>query len=162
MFLPIPCISDFNGFPGMKCSVCSDFSAEMNRKMIHPDNLIPFLKTCLFCGISFHYPGKNGLIISHAAHQDKRENKCKNKIKKRSCKYDAHTSPYRLFTKCTIVRRIFVFPFHHAGSSKRKCLNAVFGFAFLYPTDSRSKAETKFIYPDSVCLCKQKMPQFMK
>ena len=21
----------------MKCSVCSDFSAEMNRKMIHPD-----------------------------------------------------------------------------------------------------------------------------
>ena len=31
-----------------------------------------------------------------------------------------------------------------------------------YAADSRSKAETKFIYPDSVCLCKQKMPQFMK
>ena len=144
----------------MKCSVCSDFSAEMNRKMIHPDNLIPFLKTCLFCGISFHYPGKNRLIISHTAHQDKRENKCKNKVKKvlqirRSyvpipAFYQMHDCPSNL--------RL---PFHHAGSSKRKCLNAVFGFAFLYPTDSRFKAETKFIYPIPFAFA-SKMPQFMK
>ena len=76
---------------------------------------------------------------------------------------DEDSTDNRAFGKKPVWGRMsVVFPFHHAGSSKRKCLNAVFGFAFLYPTDSRSKAETKFIYPDSVCLCKQKMPQFMK
>ena len=116
-----------------------------------------FLRRISFHNILYHWLHK-----SMTTDQNNRKHKCHQEIKHRSGRNYTDTGQRRFTVKRTLIVTLSILALHHAGTAKRQQFYRIFCFSSGKSYNRRSQSKTKFIYPNTVLFCQQKMSPFME
>ena len=120
-FFPISFYSncDIFIFQPFQCQIRIQLSSQINLLPIKGSDQIAFFQPCSFFRRPFFYLCDNRRIVSDNTYNNHCTEKCKNKIKNRSCGNDGKTSPDRFAVKCPFSVIFSIFSPHHTGTAKR-------------------------------------------
>ena len=102
MLFPISFIYDFHRFSLMELIVSGNIFENMNMFSINLHNLIACLKSCFCCRCSCIYRSYDRFIYTDKADNNECANKCKNKVKYRTCGNDRDPAPRRFAVEASL------------------------------------------------------------
>ena len=140
-------------FQTFQCQIGIQIPCQVNFLSVKRSDQVAFFQTCRLFRCSFFYLCDYRRIISDNTYNNHCAEKCKNKIKNRSCGNDGKPSPDRFAVKGSFPFILSVFSFHHTGTAERNQFQRISCRSPLCRQYPRSHSHRKFLHHDAICLC---------
>ena len=139
----------------------TDLPEIVDTGVIQPQDPVSLLKPRLIGSASRFHRANDRRVRSAKAHHKEGQQKCQNKVKKRTGKNHRKPRQRRLASKGSRVAALSVLPQHDTTAAEGQTFDGVFRLSFSDTKERRPDTDGKLLHTDPIFLRQEKMSQLM-